>query len=120
MAASASVPTPERRREHRVQVHLPMLVRGTDRTGSSFEERTTSENVCRGGVAVITHHPVELGSQLDIQITVFPSGARKDTLFTTQGRIVHVKKGSAEHAFVVGLEFTGPQFNRIFVSESTS
>jgi hypothetical protein len=97
-----------------------MLVRGTDRTGSTFEERTNSENVCRGGVAVITHHPVELGSQLDIQITVFPSGASKDTLFTTQGRIVHVKKGSAEHAFVVGLEFTGPQFNRIFVSESTS
>jgi hypothetical protein len=97
-----------------------MLVRGTDRTGSSFEEQTTSENVCRGGVAVITRYPHELGSRLDIQITVFPSGASKDTLFTTQGRIVHVKKGSAEHAFVVGVEFTGPQFNRIVVSESTS
>ena len=119
MAASASVPTPERRREHRVQVHLPMLVRGTDRTGSTFEERTTSENVCRGGVAIITRHPVELGSKLDIQITVFSSAAGKDTPFTTQGRIVHLKKGSAEHAFVVGVEFTGPQFNRIFVSEST-
>ena len=99
MAASASVPTPERRREHRVQVHLPMLVRGTDRTGSTFEERTTSENVCRGGVAIITRQSVELGSKLDIQITVFPSAASKDTPFTTQGRIVHIKKGSGEHAF---------------------
>ena len=32
-AASASSPTLERRRERRVPVHLPMLVRGTDRSG---------------------------------------------------------------------------------------
>jgi hypothetical protein len=97
-----------------------MLVRGTDRNGLPFEERTTCENVCRGGVAVVTRYPVELGDQLEIQITVFPSSSGKAAPFSTQGRIVHVKKGSGESGFVVGVEFTGPQFNRIFVSESTS
>jgi hypothetical protein len=119
-ASSASVPTLERRREHRVQVHLPMIVRGTARSGGAFEEHTFSENLCRGGAAIITRYPVDLGTQLEIQIKVFPNSASGDTEFSTQGRIVHVKKGSVEREFVAGVEFTGPHFNRIFVSESTS
>ena len=58
-AASATTPALERRRERRVPVHLPMLVRGTDRTGDSFEEHTSSENLCRGGAAFATRYPLE-------------------------------------------------------------
>ena len=75
-AASASTPALERRRERRVPVHLPIVVRGTDRTGFSFEERTSSENLCRGGAAFATRYPVDLGSQLEIQIPVLPSGSQ--------------------------------------------
>ena len=117
-AASASTPALERRRERRVPVHLPIVVRGTDRTGFSFEEHTSSENVCRGGVAFATHYPLDLGSQLEIQIPVLPTSASEDTEFSTQGRIVHVKRGSNEHESVIGVEFTGPRFHRIFVSET--
>ena len=53
-AATATSPTLERRRERRVAVHLPMLIRGTDRGGAWFEERTASENLCRGGAAFAT------------------------------------------------------------------
>jgi hypothetical protein len=117
---SATSPALERRRERRVPVHLPVVVRGTDRTGLSFEERTSSENVCRGGAAFVTRYALDLGSRLEIHITVLPTAASEDTEFSTQGRIVHMKPGADEHQSIVGVEFTGPRFHRIFVSEATS
>ena len=118
-AASATTPALERRRERRVPVRLPIVVRGMDLTGMSFEEHTSSENICRGGAAFATRFPLNLGIQLEIQIPVIPTAASKDTEFSTQGRIVHVKRGRDEHELVVGVEFTGPRFHRMFVSEST-
>jgi hypothetical protein len=119
-SASASAPALERRRERRVPVHLPIVIRGTDRTGVSFEERTSSENLCRGGAAFATRYPLDLGSQLEIHIPVIPAAASEDTEFSTQGRIAHLMRGGNEHELIVGVEFTGPRFLRMFVSESTS
>ncbi len=118
-AASASAPALERRRERRVPVHLPIVVRGTDRTGFSFEERTSSENLCRGGAAFATRFPLDLGSRLEIHIPVLPTSASENTEFSTQGRIVHIKRGMDAHETIVGVEFTGPRFHRMFVSEAT-
>jgi hypothetical protein len=118
-SASASTPALERRRERRVPVHLPIVVRGKDRTGSLFEERTACENVCRGGAAFATRYPLELGVQLEIQISVVPTAANEDKEFLTQGRIVHVKPGRDNREMIVGVEFTGPRFHRMFVSENT-
>src|SRR5271166_5451704 len=109
----------ERRRERRVLVHLPIVVRGTDRTGMPFEERTSSENLCRGGAAFASRHPLDLGSHLEIHIPVLPTSASEDTEFSTQGRIVHVKRGAAENESIIGVEFTGPRFHRMYVSEAT-
>jgi hypothetical protein len=95
------------------------VVRGTDRTGFSFEEHTSSENLCRGGAAFATRYPLDLGIHLEIDIPVLPTAAKGDTVFSTQGRIVHLKPGRDQHELIVGVEFTGPRFNRIFVSEST-
>ena len=67
-AATATTPTLERRRERRVPVHLPMLVRGTDVKGEWFEERTASENMCRGGTAFATRYAVALGMRVEITI----------------------------------------------------
>ena len=44
----------DRRRECRVPVRLPMLVRGRDRNGEWFEERTVVENLSSGGAAFTT------------------------------------------------------------------
>lgn len=118
-AVSASTPALERRRERRVPVRLPIVVRGTDLTGMSFEERTSSENLCRGGAAFTTRYPLNLGSLLEIKIPVLPTAASQDTEFSTRGRIVHLKQGSDEKESIVGVEFTGPRFNRMFVSEGT-
>src|ERR1700730_18088525 len=119
-AASATTPALERRRERRVPVQLPIVLRGTDLTGMSFEEHTSCENLCRGGAAFATRYPLNLGIHLEIRISVAPNAASEDTEFSTQGRIVHVKKGRDQHELIVGVEFTGPRFNRMFISESTS
>jgi hypothetical protein len=84
-----------------------------------FEEHTSSENLCRGGTAFATRYPLNLGIHLEIQIPVLPTAARGDTEFFTQGRVVHVKRGRNQYELVVGVEFTGPRFNRMFVSEAT-
>jgi PilZ domain len=118
-AASATTPAIERRRERRVPVRLPIVIRGTDRSGLSFEEHTSSENLCRGGTAFATRYPLDLGHQLEIQIPVVPTAASEETEFSTHGRIVHVKRGRDVHELIVGVEFTGPRFNRMFVSEAT-
>jgi hypothetical protein len=119
-AVSASTPSLERRRERRVPIRLPIVVRGTDLTGTSFEERTSSENLCRGGAAFTTRYPLHFGIQLEIKIPVPPTAASKETEFSTRGRIVHMKPGADEHELIVGVEFIGPRFNRMFVSEGTS
>lgn len=116
-ASSATAPALERRRERRVPVHLPIVVCGTDLTGFSFEEHTSSENLCRGGTAFATRYPLNLGIQLEIRIPVAASSASEDKEFSTQGRIVHLKPGRDKHEIIVGVEFTGPRFHRLFVSE---
>ena len=119
-SASATTPSLERRRERRVPVKLPMLVHGTDRTGASFEEHTSSENLCRGGAAFTTRFAVDLGMKIEISIPVAPSTSEPDAVFSTHGRIVHLKPGRDDHELIVGVEFTGPRFHPMFVSESTS
>ena len=119
-SASATTPSLERRRERRVPVKLPMLVRGTDRTGEWFEEHTSSENLCRGGAAFTTRYAMDLGMKIEINIPASPSAADPDAEFSTHGRIVHLIPGSNESEMIVGVEFTGPHFHRIFVSESTT
>jgi hypothetical protein len=118
-SASASTPALERRRERRIPVHLPIVVRGKDRAGFAFEEQTSCENVCRGGAAFATRYPLERGVQLEIQITVVSGAASDEREFSTQGRIVHVKPGRDNRELIVGVEFTGPRFHRLFVSENT-
>ncbi len=119
-SGSASNSALERRRERRVPVHLPMLVRGTDRSGAKFEERTSSENLCRGGAAFATRYALELGVEVEIRIPPATRASDTESEFSTQGRIVHLKPGKDDHEMIVGVEFIGPRFHRLFVSESTS
>ena len=119
-AARAMDPTPERRRERRVPVHLPIVVRGTDRAGEKFEERTSSVNLCRGGAAFSTRYALALGDRLQINIPVAPTPSDPEGDFATHGRIVHVVPGATVRELIVGVEFTGPRFHRMFVSEATS
>jgi hypothetical protein len=136
------------RSERRIAVRLPLKVRGRDARGFAFEEDTASENLCRNGAAFVTRFDVAIGSDLEIRIPFsrYPSrrvdrsagggnndrsaGARNDarfasvrsndTDFATQGRVVHICDAQAQGEKLVGVQFTGPRFQRVFRSESAA
>jgi len=108
-----------KRSERRIAVRLPLRVRGRDARGFSFEEETASENLCRSGAAFRTRFDVAIGSDLEIRIPMQgPVSRRGEQDFETQGRVVHISEGASAGEKVVGVQFVGPRFQRMFRSES--
>jgi hypothetical protein len=119
--APVSPSVSKQRSERRIAVRLPLTVRGRDRRGVTFEEETSSENLCRGGAAFVTRFDVAIGSDLEISIPFSHYAARrKEPDFATQGRVVHVRDSEGDGEHLVGVQFTGPRFRRLFRSESAA
>lgn len=109
------------RSERRISVRLPLRVRGRDSRGFAFEEETASENLCRSGAAFRTRFDVAIGSNLEIRIPTngYPT-RRNENDFETQGRVVHVSQALTDGEKVVGVQFVGPRFQKVFRSESAA
>ncbi|MFQ5817789.1 MAG: PilZ domain-containing protein [Terriglobia bacterium] len=106
----------EKRSSKRITVSLPLLVRGVDKQGSSFEDTTNSYNVSRDGASFSTRRELEMGQFVDVVIPRRQLG-RPTGDFETKGEVVRVRpKGEAE--WEVGLHFVGPRL-RIYIPEST-
>lgn len=115
--ASASPNQAERRSERRLRVRLPVGVRGTDRTGTGFDEKTFSEDLCRGGMAFVLSRALEPGADVEIHLSLpAPEGSGEQTDFATRGQVRHVK--AIASGSVVGVVFVGPRLHRLFLSES--
>jgi hypothetical protein len=98
LSTGGNLSTTRPRAERRIAVRLPITVRGRDASGVTFEEVTSSENLCRGGAAFRTRFDVSVGSDLDICIPLSQTGARrkhKGDDFAAQGRVVHVRDGES-------------------------
>lgn len=109
------------RSERRISVRLPLRVWGRDARGFDFEEETSSENLCRSGAAFRTRFDLAIGSNLQIRIPLNGSSARRyENDFQTLGRVVHVSKALTDGERVVGVQFIGPRFQRVFRSESAA
>lgn len=116
-----STPVSRQRSERRIAVRLPMRVRGRDSRGVVFEEETSSENLCRSGAAFMTHFDVAIGSDLEIRIPFsYHASRRSESDFATSGRVVHVADAPSLGEKLVGVQFTGPRFQRVFRSESAA
>ena len=102
----------------RIAVSLPLLVRGHDVHGQSFEDSTHSFNVSREGASFLTRRELRLDQQLELVIpqrsTARPLGSQADFETTAAVRRI-VSKSPGE--WEVGVHFTGPRL-RIFMSES--
>src|SRR5882724_2790679 len=141
MVPLASTTVSKQRSERRISVRLPLKVRGRDAHGFAFEEETSSENLCRNGAAFVTRFDVAIGSDLEIRIPLAQYGSRRDqrerhagpangnrfsaarnsdTDFATHGRVVHVCDSESRGEKLVGVQFTGPRFQRVFRSESAA
>jgi hypothetical protein len=109
------------RSERRIAVRLPLKVRGRDARGVIFEEETSSENLCRSGAAFMTRFNVAIGSDLEIRIPLSRYASRGgESDFETQGRVVHVADSQPDGERLVGVQFTGPRFQRVFRPESAA
>jgi hypothetical protein len=109
------------RSERRMAVRLPLKVRGRDTRGVIFEEETSSENLCRSGAAFLTRFDVAIGCDLEIRIPLSRYASRRgESDFETQGRVVHVAGSQRDGERLVGVQFTGPRFQRVFRSESAA
>jgi len=98
-----------------------MRVSGRDSRGIIFDEETASENLCRNGAAFFTRFDVSVGSDLEIRIPVSHyTSRRNETDFATQGKVVHVGDSQSEGEKLVGVQFTGPRFQRVFRTESVA
>src|SRR5260370_5406287 len=64
----ADLSVSKQRSERRISVRLPLKVRGRDARGITFEEETSTENLCRNGAAFVTPFDVTIGSHLDVAI----------------------------------------------------
>ncbi len=107
--------------DRRISVRLPLRVRGRDARGFAFEEDTASENLCRSGAAFRTRFDVAIGSNLQIRIPLQGPVARRDEAdFETLGRVVHISEPRSDGEKVVGVQFVGPRFQRMFRSESAA
>jgi c-di-GMP-binding flagellar brake protein YcgR len=120
VSGAGVVPTAERRRERRIEIRLLVQVRGKDAEGAEFEERTNSENLCRGGVAFMIRRNIGYAASLEIRIPLAAPSGTADDEFSTIGRVVHVANVETDAALLVGVEFTGPRFRRIFQAERTN
>src|SRR5713101_4980544 len=121
MVPPRSTSVSSQRSERRISVRLPMRVRGRDSRGVPFEEETASENLCRNGAAFVTRFDVAIGSDLEIRIPPsYYASRRGETDFATQGRVVHVGDRHSQGEKLVGVQFTGPRFQRVFRSESAA
>ncbi len=116
----ASLSVSKQRSERRISVRLPLSVRGRDTRGVAFEEETASENLCRNGAAFVTRFDVAIGSDLEIRIPFSRYASRRtERDFATSGRVVHVESQQPGE-LLVGVQFTGPRFQRVFRSESAA
>ena len=121
MVQTVSTLASRQRSERRIAVRLPMQVSGRDNRGVVFTEDTSCENLCRGGAAFLTRFEVAIGSDLEIRIPRSQQLARRaDGDFSTRGRVVHVAEVPATGGRLVGVQFTGPRFQRMFRSESAA
>jgi len=127
MVPATELSASKQRSERRISVRLPLKVRGRDARGINFEEETSSENLCRNGAAFLTRFDVAIGSDLEIRIPFTRYPARRTTRmeqtekdFATYGRVVHVADSEQPGEHYVGVQFTGPRFQRVFRSESAA
>jgi hypothetical protein len=57
----------QKRKEPRIPLRLPVVIRGRDTNDAEFVENTFTENVSRSGACVITSHRVNIGTFLEIE-----------------------------------------------------
>lgn len=113
-----SATSPARRVSHRIEVSLPLLVRGRDIHGGAFEDTSHSFNVSREGASFLTRRELRVGQNLELVFPQRPAGrgAAERPEFETTAEIRRLHS-TVSGEWEVGVHFTGPRF-RTYIPES--
>ena len=103
-------PTPERRKQPRMSLTLPVRVQGHDPSGTAWEEMTTAEDAGFGGVAFLLKRRVALGQTFHLSLPLPKNFRRHD--FTEPSYHVYALARNVVRVGVgwrVGVMFLGKQ-----------
>lgn len=99
----------DKRKSPRVQVSLPVRVRGIDAQGLKFEEVTHSIDLSRDGVLFLLKQAVSRGMRLDLSLPL-PRGMQKTgashSVYRTIGIVVRVKPTGTSGSFEIAVRFS--------------
>ena len=109
----------ERRTQRRITVGLQVVVRGSDEAGRRFEETCQILDVSRTGASFAISREVPAGSDLEIMIPKLGLGRPSPDDFQTLAHVIRVSMDKNEAERVVGVQFVGPRFNRVFITEES-
>jgi len=110
----------DRRLQRRINVGLSVIVRGNDGSGHRFEEKSEIVDVSRTGASFSTRHDVALGTDLELVIPKLGLGRPSPDDFQTLAHVVRVSDGSSAGEKILGVQFVGPRFNRVFITEGST
>ncbi len=110
----------ERRQQRRITVGLPVLVRGADGTGRRFEETSEILDVSRTGASFSMRREIAVGADLELMIPKLGLGRPSPDDFQTLAHVVRVSDGADDGEKILGVQFVGPRFHRVFITEGSS
>lgn len=118
---SANGAVDERRKQRRISVGLDVIVRGQDRDGRRFEVTSQILDVSRTGASFLTPRDIEMGADVEILIPKLGlSGRPSRDDYQTLAHVVRVIDDPVSGQRVIGVQFVGPKFNRVFITEEST
>ena len=110
----------DRRMQRRISVGLQIVVRGQDRAGRRFEETSNVVDVSRTGASFSTVRDIPVGADLEVMIPKLGLGRPSPDDFQTLAHVVRISESAESEERLVGVQFVGPRFHRVFITEGTA
>lgn len=92
----------ERRGKRRVQVSVPIVVRGVDSQGNRFQEATESVNFSASGTCISLQRRIKVGSFVQLSISLPPDLKTYESL----GQVKRVEALGRQPGYRFGIHFT--------------
>ncbi len=98
----------DQRRQKRVDVSIPIRVKGADVQGNRFEELTKSLNVSSDGAAFLLKCRIKVGSALELSLPL-PRHLQKSVapraVYETIGQVIRVEGFGSPETFKIAVKF---------------
>ena len=109
--------TEEKRRSRRVQVNLPVKVRGINTQGERFEEMTHSVDVSSGGALILLKQAVGKGVGLELSLPT-PPGMRKagcsHSVYHTMAKVIRITPGEMNGLSRIAVRFCNSPIKKYY------